>query len=127
MPNSSFVSASVRSFPSSSTLRGKKVIDKNAHILLPSVSEGETKMTNLRNIREERGLTQDQVVALLVSRGKSYRSGKQLVSAWERGVARPPISVVPTLAAVLGVSVAQVVEAVEASQVADNDDPDKPP
>jgi transcriptional regulator with XRE-family HTH domain len=84
-------------------------------------------METLRNIREQRGLTQDQVAHLLAEKGKSYRSGRRIVSQWENGNVRPSLATIPTLAAVLGVSVERIVGAVEASQHTDNDDPDKPP
>lgn len=82
-------------------------------------------METLRDIREQRGLTQEQVADALGEKGKSYRSGRRIVSQWEKGRVRPSLSVVPTLAAVLGVSVERVVSAVERSQPAENQDPDK--
>jgi transcriptional regulator with XRE-family HTH domain len=86
-------------------------------------------MQTLREIRESRGLTQGQVAEALEEKGKSYRSGRRIVSQWEKGNVRPALSTIPTLAAVLGVSVEKVVEAVEACQSPplDASDPEKPP
>lgn len=54
--------------------------------------------SNIRILRQQKGLTQEQVAAYL---GVSY----QAVSKWETGANTPDISLLPALAALFGVSI----------------------
>jgi transcriptional regulator with XRE-family HTH domain len=87
-------------------------------------------MTTLRDLREARSLTQDQVTNELNARGQCYRSGRALIHSWEKGKTRPAISALVKLADIYEVSVGELVSAVECSGLpspSESTDPEKPP
>ena len=53
---------------------------------------------NLRNLRKDRGITQEELAYTL---GVSF----QAISKWERGESYPDISILPTLAGYFGVTI----------------------
>lgn len=69
-------------------------------------------MSKLRRLRASRGLTLQQVADILRERGHAYRSGRSLVSGWERGASTPPAAVIVDLAEVYSTTSDVVLDAI---------------
>jgi transcriptional regulator with XRE-family HTH domain len=66
------------------------------------VTAAEALGARIRNLREKRGLTQDELAR------RCGRSGKSTVGRWELGQASPPAELLPTVAEVLGTTVGEL-------------------
>lgn len=56
----------------------------------------------IRNLREKRGMTQDELAR------KCGRAGKSTVGQWELGQASPPAKLMPKVAEALGATVGEL-------------------